>query len=287
LPKIRVQDVLDQIERIPSEWLNSVGKEVISAIETVCSYLETNGVSEKTLENILQKEKYSLDVMRLMLGLSQDEFLNELLYFAKIPLGTSFETARRRTPRFAKEIASTLVNDMGIKNIANFELFRKWKYHEVLVERYKFMRGRAVKGQKRGRSLEDDVQELLDELGLSYVRGGNFTTSKGSAKADFSIPSSSNPSVIIEVKGYEATGSKLTDVLGDILKILQAKEDWQKFYFVTDGIGWFRRVSDLEHVVELCNQGKVEMIFTRKTLDELKEALKVFRDDVDNVDFDS
>ncbi|MDK2782136.1 MAG: hypothetical protein PWR13_1164 [Archaeoglobi archaeon] len=212
-----------------------------------------------------------------MLGLSQDEFLNELLYYANLPLGTSFETARKRAPEFAKEIASTLINDMGIKDIANFELFREWEYHEVLIERYKFMRGRAVKGQKRGRSLEDDVQELLDYLALPYVRGGNFTTSKGSAKADFSVPSNNNPAVIIEVKGYEATGSKLTDVLGDILKILQAKEKWQKFYFVTDGIGWFRRISDLEHIVELCNQGKIDMIFTRRTLNKLGEELKSLR----------
>lgn len=274
--KLRVSDILNQIERIPSEWVNDVGKEVVESIREVCSFLIDNGVSEETLEYILRENKYALDVMRLMLGLSQDEFLNELLYFAKLPLGNSFKTARNKTPSFSKEIARVLINKMGIKSIAELELFRNWSYYEILIERYKFMRGRAVKGQKRGRSLEDDVEEILKEIGVAYDKGRSFNTTKGSAKADFSIPSYNNPEIVIEVKGYEATGSKLTDVIGDILKILQAKEDTMKFYLVTDGIGWFRRVSDLEHIVELCNKGKIDMIYTRKTINDLKKTLLRF-----------
>ena len=222
---------------------------------------------------ILEENKYALDVIRLMLGLSQDEFLNELLYYAKLPLGNSFSSARNKASEFSDEIARTLIEDMGIKSIAELELFRKWDYYEVLIERYKFMRGRAVKGQKRGRTLEDDVEEMLKEINVQYDKGRSFTTSKGSAKADFSIPSHVNPEIVIEVKGYEATGSKLTDVLGDILKILQAKEDKMKFYLVTDGIGWFRRVSDLEHIVDLCNSGAIDMVYTRKTINQLRDSL--------------
>ncbi|MFB3764587.1 MAG: DpnII family type II restriction endonuclease [Methanotrichaceae archaeon] len=55
-----------------------------------------------------------------------------------------------------------------------------------------------------------------------------------------------NPKIIIEAKGYEATGSKLTDVLGDILKVLEVKDESTHYFFVTDGIGWYRRISDLK-----------------------------------------
>jgi len=79
---------------------------------------------------------------------------------------------------------------------------------------------------------------------------------------------------VIETKGYEATGSKLTDVLGDILKIVQAKDPDTRFYLVTDGVGWFRRMSDLRHIVELQNRGDINMIYTRKTLPNLGEELK-------------
>jgi len=74
LVKLRVSDILNQIERIPSEWVNDVGKEVVESIREVCSFLIDNGVSEKTLEYILRENKYALDVMRLMLGLSQMNF---------------------------------------------------------------------------------------------------------------------------------------------------------------------------------------------------------------------
>ena len=72
--KLRVSDILNQIERIPSEWVNDVGKEVVESIREVCSFLIDNGVSEETLEYILRENKYALDVMRLMLGLSQMNF---------------------------------------------------------------------------------------------------------------------------------------------------------------------------------------------------------------------
>ena len=40
---------------------------------------------------------------------------------------------------------------------------------------------------------------------------------------------------MIEAKGYEATGSKLTDFLGDVLKIKQAKGYHTYLLVVTDG----------------------------------------------------
>lgn len=265
---------MDQIERIPSEWLNSIGRAVIETIPKVIEELEKNEINEDTIKKILEKYDYALDVFRLMLGLSQDEMANELLYFSKITFGRNFSTIRKKAKQNSSELAKALVKDLGLIDIISNELFHEWKYFEVLIERYKYQRGRAIKGQKRGRSLEDDVEKMLEETGLPFDKGGNFISKKGlEAKADFSIPSRFNPKIVIEVKGYEATGSKLTDVLGDILKITQAKDSDMKFYLVTDGIGWFRRLSDLRHIVKLQNDGYIDMIYTRKTLPKLQEEL--------------
>ena len=105
--------------------------------------------------------------------------------------------------------------------------------------------------QKRGAVLEDSVESILKELQvemkLTYYRGGNFVSASGKqAKADFTVPLRERPKIIIEAKGYEATGSKLTDVLGDILKVLGTKDEDAHYFFVTDGIGWYRRLSDLK-----------------------------------------
>ena len=133
--------------------------------------------------------------------------------------------------------------------------------------------------QKRGATLEDAVEsilmELKDEIGLTFDRGGNFVGSSGEeAKADFTIPSREVPHIIIEAKGYEATGSKLTDVLGDILKVLKAKDENSHYFFVTDGIGWHRRLSDLKKIVEHHQHGNIEMIYTMSTLPDLKKAIQ-------------
>ena len=86
------------------------------------------------------------------------------------------------------------------------------------------------------------------------------------AKADFTVPCREVPNIIIEAKGYEATGSKLTDVLGDILKVLRVKDKDAHYFFVTDGIGWYRRLSDLKKIVENHQRGNIEMIYTMSKL---------------------
>lgn len=156
------------------------------------------------------------------------------------------------------------------------EAYRIWKWtlKDILVERYKQMRGRAIRGQQRGAAMEEAVKDVLEQLHrdyeLTYAASLNFVNHIGQeAKADFMIPGREQPEIVIEVKGYEATGSKLTDVLGDILKILQVKDPATHFIFVTDGIGWYRRLNDLRKVVAYHHQGDIDMIYTRKTLPQL------------------
>lgn len=148
-----------------------------------------------------------------------------------------------------------------------------------MLERYKHMRGHAIRGQRRGAAVEDAVEDVLRdlqrEIGISYDSRTNFISKLGEeAKADFMIPSRFEPQIVVEAKGYEATGSKLTDVLGDILKILRAKDPETHFLLVIDGIGWYRRLSDLRHILEYHHSGEIEMIYTRKTLPKLKDKIK-------------
>jgi hypothetical protein len=93
-------------------------------------------------------------------------------------------------------------------------------------------------------------------------------------KIDLVIPSRDHPKIIIEAKGFEATGSKLTDFLGDVLKIGQAKEYHTYFFLVTDGRGWYNRQSDLRKLVEYHHEGLIDMIYTRARLDRLASDIK-------------
>ena len=89
------------------------------------------------------------------------------------------------------------------------------------------------------------------------------------AKADFCIPSTQHPSIVIEVKAYGATGSKQSDVIGDVQKIILEKRSDTYFFLVTDGITWKARMRDFERLIEFKNYGDIYRIYTQKMKDEL------------------
>lgn len=80
-------------------------------------------------------------------------------------------------------------------------------------------------------------------------------TSLSTEKADFAIPSASDPAILIEVKAYGATGSEQPDVLGDIARIVEQKRHDTVFILVKDGITWKQRSNDLRKLVALQNEG--------------------------------
>lgn len=164
---------------------------------------------------------------------------------------------------------------LDLPDIIDTHLKKKWAAEDILIERYRLTRGRAISGQKRGRALEDEVSEVLKNIGVPYERGVTFIGLDGKkAKCDFAIPDKEHPKIILEAKGFEATGSKLTDFLGDVLKIAQAKEYHMYFFIVTDGRGWHNRQSDLRKVVENHEHGRIDMIYTRARMDRLASDVR-------------
>jgi hypothetical protein len=274
-PRITLEELIEQIERIPAEWLDDVAEKVTDTISVVVEEIEhTSELRQSTIVTLLQRDEYTLDVFRLFLDLSQDTLANEINARG---IGGRFSSIRSKAHEHAPVIAATLV-DLGLLDTIEAHRIREWTLQDILLERYKQMRGRAIRGQQRGAALEESVQSVLDQLqaeySLTYDSHGNFINRSGQeAKADFMVPSREQPSIVIEVKAYEATGSKLTDVLGDILKILQVKDPNTHFIFVTDGIGWFRRLSDLRKIVEYHHKGDIDMIYTRETVPQLRSYI--------------
>ena len=217
LPQVSVEQVLRGLQSLPSDWLNSVGKKTLSTIDEFVKSADP-GVNEKRLGQLLSRDPFMLDVIRLFLGLSQDEIASAL--GARTGIRGTYSAIRRRlkVEKDLTAVINALIAMDAIEEI-NSQIGKTWTISDVLAERYKYQRGRAIKGQRRGRSLEDEIEAFLKDLGVSYVRGGSFTGRDGkTAKADFSIPSLENPKIVIESKAFQATGSKLTDFLGDVLR---------------------------------------------------------------------
>lgn len=122
----------------------------------------------------------------------------------------------------------------------------------IVADHLKGGRGSAIKGQSRGRNLEDCVEKVVAAVfgKGNYAPRCRFTGASGlsTEKCDFAIPNAQDPSILLEVKGYGATGSKQTDIIGDTTRIIQEKRHDTSLLLFTDGITWKARVSDLKNL---------------------------------------
>jgi len=154
-------------------------------------------------------------------------------------------------------------------------------WSDILVERLRSGRGSAISGQRRGRGLEDFVEAMVKEVfGDQYETRCTFTGQDNkTAKCDIAVPDRHQPRIVIEVKGYGATGSKMTDIIGDLDAIIDAARRDSWLLFVTDGTTWKQRLSDLKKIVERQNQGKIARIYTTSMrqafLDDLKSLKQI------------
>jgi DpnII restriction endonuclease len=266
--KVDLPQILSEIRELPSQSLDEQGAKVVEALPQCVMALRAAGLEElspELLTPMITEQACFLDFARLVMGISQDAFAtqaSELLTDVNKRRVTwnQLETmARKDAPALATLLLVT----------------RTWSPSDVLEDRYKQGRGRAIAGITRGSFLEKEVASILRTAGAPFDTGVNYTGFKGlQAKCDFAIPGKVNPTIVIECKGFEATGSKLTDVLGDVLKIIEAKPSQSFFFLVTDGRGWHRRTSDLQKLVEFHTHGQIDMIYTRQRIAELGHAVQ-------------
>lgn len=275
LDKVTLDQLLGELSELPADWKDKAARELLEQLPASVGSLRDLGrpPTAADLAGCLRESPLFLDIARLFLGKGQETVAHMLC----AELGESsmgWSKLRSLAKRDPDRMAQALTG-LGLAETIAEHLDRRWEVEDVLVDRYKMGRGRAIAGQRRGRALEDEVQAVLDGAGIPYQRGVTFVGRKGeTAKCDFAIPTKDHPKIVIESKGFEATGSKLTDFLGDVLKIARARETHMYFFLVTDGRGWHNRVSDLRKIVEYHQNGDVDMVYTRARLDDMAAAVK-------------
>ncbi len=198
-------------------------------------------------------------VCRLFMGLSKDVFVSRVA--VAFPNGGSGAT------RYKSDSESYLnaLLEMGVLDSMSREVNRRLHWSDRLVERLRSGRGSAIAGQRRGRVVEDLAEELIArEFGNAFDKRCSFTGKSGrKAKCDFAIPSKAKPQILIESKGYNATGSKMSDIIGDVQAIIDSKRRDTYLLFVTDGTTWRQQKSDLKKIVKSQNDGDFARIYTR------------------------
>ena len=273
--KIGLDLLLAELADLPSEWQDDEARRLVAQIPAIIASIRARGadLDAAALGKLLVEQPLALDVIRLLAAEGQEPMAHKICDV----LGGQRRgwTALRRLARNKPEEMATALVAIGMPTLIHEQIGREWTIDDVLVDRYKLGRGRAIAGQSRGRGLENEVEAILRAIPVPFEMRVTFVGPDGTtAKCDFAIPTREEPLIVIEAKGYEATGSKLTDFLGDVLKIKQAKGYHTYLFVVTDGRGWFNRQSDLKRLVELHVNGTVEMIYTRARLGQLAEDVR-------------
>jgi hypothetical protein len=282
-----LNDILEQLSPVNTSWRDAHADAVIQRLQQIplkASYtradlrqlLDTTQLPE----GIKPKDHFEagLTAIRLFLDLSKDELTAAL----RERLGGTLGITRVRQDL---DSVCAALEAMDILNRMTVTVNTPVGWADLLTERLKGGRGSAIKGQRRGRHLEDFVEQLI----IRIFGAGNYdarcqfvgATGTSSEKTDFAIPSKNDPMILIEVKAYGATGSKQTDVLGDITRIVNEKRNDTHFLLVTDGVTWRDRTSDLGKLVTLQNQGKIAHIYTQSMSDKLEKDLRQLKDEHD------
>lgn len=257
------EEIISSLSRIESEWKDDHAK---SVMELLGDLKEKEFYTPDDLRRILDRNyKAGMTLVRLFLDLSKDE-LTGLLREIKD------QNYKKNPDAFLQGLVS-----LGVLVKMREVVGAPVTWRDILAERLKMGRGRAIKAQVRGRFLEDKTEEIVKTVfGIGhYDVRCRFVGADGKndEKADFAIPSKEDARILIEVKAYGATGSKQTDILGDMERIVGKKRHDTTLLFVTDGVTWKLRTSDLRKLIEIQNKGQIARIYTSQMFPDLQQDL--------------
>jgi hypothetical protein len=252
----KLADILGSLQNLNVDWKDKVALSVIEKLRRIPIKSSYSAEDVRALLDANFEE--GLLICRLFMGLSKDQF-TVLLRQARANAGIGVKAFESDRGAYLADLLS-----MGLLEAMAAEANREAHWTDVLVERLRSGRGSAIVGQKRGRGVEDFAEAIIKSVfGHRYEARCTFSGPRTtSAKCDFAIPTKESARILVEAKGYGATGSKMTDILGDIHSIIEAKRADTALLLVTDGLTWKDRQSDLRKLIDLQNQGDITRIYT-------------------------
>ena len=226
-------------------------------------------VDREALGKIIAERPDFVPILGSICGLSQEQLKNVFRH----RLGTSgwISLARNRPD----EVIAFLDDEYELVDQVDAERARAWSYGDVLFERAA-SRSRAGRAIGRGRDLEDEVEALVTSLGLPFELRTHFTGRSGRrAPCDLAIPEAGAGALIVcAIKGFDSTGSKLTDAVREVESMAAVRDARQFVYAVVDGIGWLSRQADLRRIHTLWAERDINGVFSLAQLPAFKMELE-------------
>lgn len=225
-------------------------------------------IDRKGLAIAIAEDPQIVSVFAAAVGLSQERFKSWL----QAQFGTAgWVSLGRQRPN---ELVDALDDDFAVVALLTAHVARDWTWSDVLA-RVMAPRQRAGASIRQGRNLEDAVEEQLSALGLEYVPRTRFVGKDGNdAPSDFAIPNGAEALIAVAVKGFDSTGSKLSDAAREIEQMVAVRTPRQFIYAVVDGQGWLRRQGDLRRIHSLREKQLIDGLYTRAQLPEFGAAVR-------------
>lgn len=215
-----------------------------------------------------QTHPHDVPVLGLAVGLTQEKLKNNLV--------DAFETAGWVTlaRKRSGELVEWLDTDYDLLRLLRTQRDGVYDFADILVARAG-SRASATRAGASGRKIEDEIEAIAAGLGLSYVTRSQFTGRNGrTAPADLIVPTVQSASIVVAAKGFDSTGSKLSDAVREIVEMADVRLPTQFVMAIIDGIGWKSRLFDLRKIHQLWSSKQIDGVYTLANLDQFRDDLK-------------
>lgn len=267
-------EIIDTLSPLEADWMDDMAEAIMARIEAVPMKIEYGREDIATLVDAIDGPGFQVSkfCVGLFLGFSKDKLEGELTS----RLGKGGVGIKRY--QSDREVFLDVLDELGLRDAMTATINRKPVWSDILKERLRSGRGSAIQGQQRGRGLEDFVEAIIQQVfDDTYEARCTFQGVSGNAKCDFAIPDKLTPLILIEAKGYGATGSKMTDIIGDVDAIIGAKRHDASLLLITDGLTWKARANDLRKLIQRQNDGKITRIYTKQMEGQFRADLETLR----------
>lgn len=232
------------------------------------SLVDLGKIDRQTLAAWAEEHHRNADVLALAVGVGLEKL--------KMALKDVFDTSG--FPTLAKERPADYVawldDEYDLVRQVTAQRNREFSFGDVLVARAG-SRVTAARAGQAGRYLDDRIEAIASDLGLTYETRTRFIGRNGqTGPCDLVIPSGQHADIAVAAKVSDSTGSKLTAAYDEIKAMADVRQPRQYIMAVVDGIGWKSRMADLTRIYHLWESKQIDGMYTVAALDRFRDDLE-------------
>ncbi len=225
-------------------------------------------ITEQALTAWAAEHPSWVNVLGLAVGLSQEKLKNTLKHH--------FDTAgwvllARDRPA---DLIRMLEADFDLVRLVTVQRRRAYDFSDILVARAG-PRQTASSAGASGRKVEDEIEAIAHDLGLPCETRTRFAgRNNRTAPCDLVVPAGQHAEIVVAAKGFDSTGSKLTDAVREIEEMADVRQARQFVMAVVDGIGWKNRIADLRRIYTLWENHQIDGMYSLANIDVFRDHLE-------------